>query len=68
MKTTYGVFRGNTVVFDVAHLTEILYDLFEDMELEVQYLRWDKEKQQFDVSFEEIKDEEDWKKTREMCS
>ena len=56
-KALYGVFRGSTAVFNTTHLGDMIYDLFEEMGLEITHLRWDNEKKQFDISFETVKDD-----------
>ena len=53
----YGTFKGNTAIFNIGDLSDMLYDLFEEMGLEITHLRWDSEKKQFDISFETIKDD-----------
>jgi len=56
MKSSYGAFQGNTAHFDISHLCDMIYDHFEDMGLEITYLRWIPEKKRFDVAFEEAHD------------
>ena len=53
MKSSYGVFQGNTAYFDISHLCDMIYDYFDEMGLEITYLRWIPEKKRFDVAFEE---------------
>ena len=67
-ESIYGEFTGHTAEFNLLALSDMVYDFMEEMGLEVTYLRWYKENQKFNVSFEGAKDEDDWKKTREMCS